>query len=271
MTRADAAFERLCELLQSARRIAVFTGAGVSTESGIPDFRSPGGIWSRYRIVQFQEFLDSADARREYWQRRFASDAVVQGARPNRGHRAIAQLVADGKAHAVITQNVDGLHQKSGIADDRIIQLHGNATYAHCLDCAARYELAPIKQAFLDRGTLPTCRRCNGLVKTATVSFGEAMPADAMRRAEAATLAADLFLVVGSSLVVYPAAGFPLLAKRNGARLVILTRDPTAQDPYADLVLNAEIGPTLGAAVGIQADPPPIALDPTLGPGTQIP
>jgi NAD-dependent deacetylase len=171
-------------------------------------------------------------------------------ARPNRGHRAVAELVRRGTAAAVITQNIDGLHQASGIPSEQVIELHGNSTYAHCLDCARRYEIAEVRTTFERDGTAPVCNECGGWVKTATISFGQAMPVEAMRRAEVETLAADLFIVAGSSLVVYPAAGFPELAKHNGATLVIINREPTGLDPVADLVLNRAIGETLGTAVG---------------------
>ena len=171
--------------------------------------------------------------------------------RDHLGHRAVAELVRRGTAPVVITQNIDGLHQTSGVADDRVIELHGNTTYAHCLECGLRHELEPIREAFVADGTLPVCRGCGGTVKTATISFGQSMPEDAMRRAHEESLACDLFLCIGSSLVVYPAAGLPIMAKRNGARLVILNRDPTELDGLADLVLNLEIGVTLAAVVGL--------------------
>jgi NAD-dependent deacetylase len=242
---------RLRDLLEASRRAVAFTGAGVSTESGIPDFRSPGGIWSRYRPVEFGDFIASEEARREYWRRKFDTQPTLQQAAPNRGHRAVAALVERATVSAVITQNIDGLHQQSGIPAERVIELHGNTTYAHCLDCGARYELAPIREAFLAEGSLPSCDACGGLVKTATISFGQAMPDEPMRRAEEESLACDLFLAIGSSLRVYPAAGFPALAKQQGARLVILNREATELDPLADLLIHEEIGPTLGAAVGI--------------------
>jgi NAD-dependent protein deacetylase/lipoamidase len=247
----DPDLARLRELLAAAHRAVVFTGAGISTESGIPDFRSPGGIWTQMAPIDFSDFLASEEARRESWRRRFAADARLREARPNRGHRAVAELVRRGTVAAIITQNIDGLHQASGIADNRVIELHGNTTYAHCLDCARRYEIEALRLAFEQDGTAPLCAECGGWVKTATVSFGQAMPAAAMRQAEQETLAADLFLVAGSSLVVYPAAGFPELAKHNGARLVIINREPTGLDRIADLVLNRAIGETLGAAIGI--------------------
>lgn len=247
----DAA-ARLREHLDGARRIVLFTGAGISTESGIPDFRSPQGIWSKASPIEFRDFVASADMRREAWRRKIEIDRDMEVAAPNRGHRAVAALVHQGRAGCVITQNIDGLHQRSGIPESRIVELHGNGTYATCLDCGLRHELAPIKEAFVADGTLPLCRNCAGLVKAATISFGQSMPERAMARAQAAALDCDLFLVLGSSLVVYPAAGFPLLAKRNGARLVILNREPTGQDDYADLALHVDIGPTLGAAVGVE-------------------
>lgn len=239
------AHERLARLLAQTRRAVVFTGAGISTESGIPDFRSPGGVWSRMTPILFQDFVADPEKRRESWTRTFSGVAGWQGAKPNAGHYAVARLVAQGKVSAVITQNVDNLHQDSGAPADKVIELHGNASYATCLDCATRHELDVLKQSFLGRGEIPMCRACGGVVKTATISFGQAMPEAAMARAQAETLACDLFLVLGSSMVVYPAAGFPRLAKRNGATLAIVNREPTEQDGYADLVLNEEIGPLM--------------------------
>lgn len=229
-----------------SRRAVVFTGAGISTESGIPDFRSPGGLWSRLRPIDFQEFLASPNARREAWRRKFALDASIGPVRPNAGHQAVARLVAAGCVSHVITQNIDGLHQASGVPAGRVIELHGNGTYAICLSCRARHELVDIRARFEADDTPPLCR-CGGIIKSATVSFGQPMPAFAMRAAEAATLACDLFVVVGSSLQVYPAAGFPELARNNGARLLIVNREPTPLDDVADLVLHAESGPTLSA------------------------
>ena len=243
--------EQLHELIGSAKRIVAFTGAGISTESGIPDFRSPGGIWTKYQPIYFDDFMSSEEMRREAWRRKFATDETMQKAEPNAGHRALAKLVERGKMTAIITQNVDGLHQRSGVPESRIIELHGNSTYATCLDCGHRYELEPIKKAFQGKGTLPVCEKCDGIVKTATISFGQAMPEIQMARAQNETMACDLFMVLGSSLVVYPAAGFPRIAKRQGARLVIVNRDPTDQDEEADLVLHAEIGPTLSRVVGV--------------------
>ena len=241
--------ERLRAWLDECSRAVVFTGAGISTESGIPDFRSPTGIWSKMTPVYFDEFLASEEARRESWRRKLVVDEDVTNAQPNQGHEAVSELVRRGTVSAVITQNIDGLHQRSGIPHEHVVELHGNSTYAACLTCATRYELPPILEAFKKDETLPVCESCGGMVKTATISFGQPMPDAAMQRAEAETLACDLFLAIGSSLVVYPAAAFPAMAKQNGARLVIVNREATGLDPMADLVLNTEIGPTLADAV----------------------
>jgi NAD-dependent deacetylase len=243
--------DELTRMIAGAANIVAFTGAGISTESGIPDFRSPGGIWTKYKPIEFSDFVRSAEARRESWRRKFATHETLQKATPNAGHRALARLVELGKASAVITQNIDGLHQASGVPDDKVIELHGNTTYAACLECRRRYELDWVREIFADGERLPECTACGGHIKTATISFGQAMPEEEMARAQAATLAADVFIALGSSLVVYPAAGFPIMAKRNGARLVIVNREPTDQDDLADLVINAEIGATMSKAVGV--------------------
>jgi NAD-dependent deacetylase len=241
----------LARMIAAARRAVAFTGAGISTESGIPDFRSPGGIWTKHKPIPFQDFLASAEARRETWRRKFATHPTIEKATPNAGHRALAKLVEQGKMTAVITQNIDGLHQASGVPGDKVIELHGNTTYAVCLDCRRRYELDWVREIFALDERLPVCTECGGPVKTATISFGQPVPELEMERARAATHDADLFIVLGSSLVVYPAAGFPLLAKRNGSRLVIINRDPTDFDALADLIIRADIGPTLSRAVGV--------------------
>jgi NAD-dependent deacetylase len=243
--------EQLREMIGSAKRIVAFTGAGISTESGIPDFRSPGGIWTRYKPIYFDDFMASEEMRRESWRRKFATDETMLKAEPNAGHRALAKLVEQGRMTAIITQNVDGLHQRSGVPDSKIIELHGNSTYASCLDCGHRHELDPIRKAFLGSGKLPFCVKCEGIVKTATISFGQAMPEIQMARAQDETMACDLFIVLGSSLVVYPAAGFPRIAKRRGARLVIVNREATDQDDDADMVIHAEIGATMSRAIGV--------------------
>jgi NAD-dependent deacetylase len=242
------AVQRLASLLAEARNAVVFTGAGISTESGIPDFRSPGGVWDKMKPIEFDAFMRSAAMRREAWRRRFATEDMFATARPNDGHNAVAELVRRGTAQCIITQNIDNLHQASGVPSEKIVELHGNTTYATCLDCANRYEIAALRNFFERDGDVPDCQ-CGGYIKAATISFGQAMPEEAMQRAAEATLNCDLFLVLGSSLVVYPAAGFPLMAKRNGAKLAILNRSPTDQDDYANLVICEGIGATLSQAL----------------------
>jgi NAD-dependent deacetylase len=246
----DIAVVELQTLVQGAKVVLPFTGAGISTECGIPDFRSPGGVWTRNRPIPFEEFLVSSEKRAEAWRRRVAMEQEFAAAKPGRGHLALANLYRAGKAPAVVTQNIDNLHQTSGISAEHVIELHGNTTYALCLACGKRYELPWVKQQFTTAGgEVPDCTDCGGLIKSATVSFGQAMPKPAMRRAEELTLACDLFLAVGSSLVVWPAAGFPRLAKRNGARLVIINREATEFDEIADLVIRDDIGTVLSPFV----------------------
>jgi NAD-dependent deacetylase len=246
----ETAVAELRTLVEAARVVLPFTGAGISTECGIPDFRSPGGVWTRNRPIPFDEFLASGEMRAEAWRRRFAMEKEFAAAKPGRGHLALASLYRAGKAPAVVTQNIDNLHQSSGIAAEHVIELHGNTTYALCLTCGRRYELPWVKQQFAaGGGAAPDCTDCGGRIKSATVSFGQAMPEAAMRRAEELTLACDVFLAVGSSLVVWPAAGFPLLAKRNGARLVIINREATEFDAIADLVIRDDIGSVLSSFI----------------------
>ena len=238
--------DQLQELVDGARVIVPFTGAGISTDCGIPDFRSPGGLWTKNRPIPFDEFLASQEMRNEAWRRRFAMDGHFSAAVPGRGHLALASFYRTGKAPAVITQNIDNLHQSSGISEEHVIELHGNNSYALCLACAKRFELSWVRQQFTDANErAPDCPDCGGHIKTATISFGQAMPERQMRSAEQLTLDCDLFLAVGSSLVVWPAAGFPLLAKRNGARLVIINREATEFDEIADLVVREDIGTVL--------------------------
>jgi NAD-dependent deacetylase len=242
----------LTDMIRAAKRVVCFTGAGISTESGIPDFRSPGGMWSRVPPIDFQDFIASEEMRREAWRRKLVTDRAMRVAEPNRGHRSVAQLVRNGVCACVITQNIDGLHQRSGVPDDQVVELHGNSTYAACLDCGLRHELDPILAAFEQNATLPLCTHCGGIVKTATISFGQKMPLQALQRAEQEALACDLFVVLGSSLVVFPAANLPRIAKANGSRLVIVNREATDQDGLADLVIHAEIGPTIGDVVDVR-------------------
>jgi NAD-dependent deacetylase len=236
----------LQELVDKSRRVVAFTGAGISTESGIPDFRSPGGLWTKNQPIEFSEFLSHKEMRDEAWRRKFAMEDSFRNAKPGRGHRALVSLLQRGKLAAVITQNIDNLHQVSGIPTGKVIELHGNGSYATCLDCGIRYELDWVKERFeKSSGSAPDCADCGGPVKSATISFGQSMPEEPMRQAEIETLAADLFIAIGSSLVVWPAAGFPLRAKRNGAKLVILNREPTDLDDIADLVIREDIGDVL--------------------------
>lgn len=244
------AVQKLRALFADASVITPFTGAGISTECGIPDFRSPGGLWTQNRPIDFQDFCASQEMRDESWRRRFAMEEKFRGARPGRGHRALAMLHRAGKAPVVITQNIDNLHQASGFAGEHVVELHGNTTYARCIGCGQAYPLDWVRRRFDDDGAAPNCTACDEPVKTATISFGQMMPDDEMQRATALSQACDLFIAIGSSLVVWPAAGFPMMAKRAGARLVIINREPTEQDDIADLVIRHDIGETLGPFVG---------------------
>ena len=239
----------LSNLLLASRRILIFSGAGISTESGIPDFRSPGGVWSKMQPIYFQDFIGSEPVRQEAWRRRFSNSDGWVGAQPNRGHHAVAELIRMGRASSIVTQNVDNLHQASGVPEDKVIELHGNSTYARCLKCQTRVELAALEVEFRNTGAIGPCQRCGGIIKTATISFGQQMPELPMRRALEETLACDLFLVLGSSLTVFPAADFPARAKLAGAKLVIVNRDPTPLDEIADLVIHDGIGDTLATAL----------------------
>ena len=242
--------EQLGDMIAAASTIVPFTGAGISTECGIPDFRSPGGLWTRNRPIAFDEFVASEEARTEAWRRRFAMESTFAQARPGRGHRALASLYKAGKIPAIITQNIDNLHQLSGFSAGDVVELHGNTTYARCIGCGRAYELAWVKQKFDSIGGAPDCTSCDEPIKTATISFGQAMPDEAMRRATELAQSCDLFLAIGSSLVVWPAAGFPLMAKNYGAKLVIINNEPTDHDDIADLVIRKDIGETLGPFVG---------------------
>ena len=235
--------------IKESNNIVIFTGAGISTESGIPDFRSPGGIWTKMQPIMFQDFLSSEESQIESWRRKFIIDEDMKIAKPNIGHKAIAKLFSKNKVSYILTQNIDNLHHDSGIPDARIIELHGNSTYAKCLNCNKRYELSYIKEFLEDKDNNyskpPKCIECNGIIKSATISFGQPMPIKEMQIAEKASIECDLFIAIGSSLKVYPAAGLPILAKKNGAKLIIINREATELDSIADKVLNKEIGVTL--------------------------
>jgi NAD-dependent deacetylase len=243
----DDHIEELAEMVQRARRAVVFSGAGVSTESGIPDFRSPGGFWTRYKPIPFSEFLASEETRLEAWRRFLMIRKAIGEARPNAGHLGVARLVERGHVARVITQNIDGLHEEAGVPRASIIEIHGNGTYAKCLSCGLRHDIDWVSEVIEATERPPACTSCGGIVKSATIAFGQAMPEQEMADARAATLAADLFIAVGSSLQVFPAAGFPVMAKQNRTPLVIINREETGLDGVADLVINAEIGKVMQA------------------------
>lgn len=234
--------QELLKYINEARLIVFFTGAGISTESGIPDFRGPKGFWKTNTPIYFQDFMASEEVRRDSWNKKFSNKDIIRKAKPNIGHRTLAQIINNKPGSHLITQNVDNLHQDAGLSESNITEIHGNATYASCLDCNARYELEPIKKAFLNNGTIPYCARCKGIIKQSTISFGQSMPVEGMRVAQEKILGCDLFITVGTSLVVYPAAGFPQLAKESGAKLIIINNEPTDYDHIADLVIHEQIG-----------------------------
>ncbi len=239
-------------LVEQARRIAGFTGAGISTESGIPDYRSPNGVWARNRTVYFDEFVSNHADRVEYWRQKAEMWPEMKAAQPNPGHLAFVELERQGKLIAMITQNVDGLHRRAGHDPGLLIELHGTMVEAVCLSCGQRCAVDECFERVHAGELAPECRACGGFLKPATVSFGQAMPEDAMRRAVAACQSCDLFLSVGSSLVVYPAAGLPQLARQAGAKLIIINRTPTPLDGIADIVIREEIGSVLPQIVGLQ-------------------
>ena len=234
--------EELNKYIEDANNIVIFTGAGISTESGIPDFRGPQGIWKTTTPIYFQDFVDSEDVRRDSWQRKFSNKDIIKKAEPNIGHIKVAEIINNHESAHLITQNVDNLHQDAGVPQSKITEIHGNATYASCLSCDLRHELEPIKKAFLNEGTIPSCKDCGGLVKQATISFGQSMPEEDMQIAQMKIVKCDLFLTIGTSLVVYPVAGFPKLAKEIGAKLIIVNNEATDYDSIADLVIHEQIG-----------------------------
>lgn len=231
----------LASLISEAEKIVFFTGAGISTESGIADFRSPGGIWSQMKPIQFQDFMADEATRREDWRRRFYFQSQFDQAQPNEGHAAIARVMNGPKGAMLITQNIDGLHQRSGIADDRIIEIHGNGTRAACLDCETPMSLQESARHIEVRDQAPRCEECGGLVKAQVISFGQPMPQDKMIASVKAAMSCDLFVVIGSSLVVRPASDLPLVAQQAGARLAIINREATPHDSIADLVIHESI------------------------------
>jgi NAD-dependent deacetylase len=242
-----AVLDQIAEMIRRSGRMAAFTGAGISTESGIPDYRGPNGVWTTGKIPHIDTIRTDDEARREFWQQRRRTYPTMLAREPNDGHRALARFERAGKLLAIITQNIDGLHQKAGNQPDRVIELHGSSHRIRCLSCGRVYDGAHI-QTRLDAGeTDPRCEVCGGALRSATVLFGEPLPKEALSMAHAVAKATDLMLVVGSSLVVNPAARLPAIAKRHGAGLVIINRTPTPLDTMADVRVAAEAGPTLRA------------------------
>ncbi|NKB53539.1 MAG: NAD-dependent deacetylase [Rhizobiaceae bacterium] len=241
--------DQLATQIDSASNIVVFTGAGISTESGIADFRSPGGIWSKIKPIQFSEFLKSEELRLEYWRRRFYFQKEFEAAPLNAGHHAVASIINSQKGLGLITQNIDGLHQRSGIMDQHIVEIHGNGVRAVCLECQSPMDLNQVEKIIDQTGASPRCIRCGGLVKSAVISFGQPMPQNKMAEAEQLVSGCDLCLVLGSSLVVQPAASLPVAAKTNGSKLVIINNQPTPLDGICDLLVQQPIGPTLQKAL----------------------
>jgi len=232
----------LKSLIDEASNIVILTGAGISTESGVPDFRSPGGLWEQFRIVEYGEYITSEEARIEDWHRRFFMADQVGQVEPNIGHTKIANWMQQQKCSCLITQNVDGLHLRGGASKDRLIEIHGNATTASCISCGEHHSMALCRTLFEATRESPKCQSCGGLVKADVVMFGEKMPARKTAQAFKVAETADLFLAIGTSLVVNPAAGLPLHAKHNKAKFAIINREPTQLDQYADCVVNDEIG-----------------------------
>ncbi len=238
---------RAGELLRNTTRAVAFTGAGISTESGISDFRSPGGVWERHRIVTYQEFISSAEARREYWVMKRELHRELGGARPNRAHLALAEMEERGKLDCLITQNIDGLHQDAGSSPEKVVELHGTNRRAACLDCRREWPIEDI-QARLEKGEeVPLCPDCDGFIKPATIMFGQSMPAVEMERAYEAAARCEVFLMVGSSLQVEPAASIPRAAHQGGAALIYVNRTSTPSDALAGTIFREPAGEVLGA------------------------
>lgn len=234
---------KVARWLSEARLAVAFTGAGISTESGIPDFRSPGGVWATNQPVYFDDFMASADARYEYWRQKAISHRDFFNSQPNAGHRVLAKWEREKRLQAVVTQNIDGLHQDAGSVN--VLELHGTARFIGCLDCGQRFDADPMIKQFESEDRVPSCPQCGGLLKHATVSFGQRLPSTVLEESIRISQTADIYLAMGSSLVVEPAASLPRLAKQQGARLVIVNRDTTPLDEIADVVINSPIGEAL--------------------------
>jgi NAD-dependent deacetylase len=239
----DELCRTVAQWLAESQNSVAFTGAGISTESGIPDFRSPGGVWATNQPVYFDDFVSSAEARHEYWRQKSIAHRDFADARPNAGHDVLARWEETGSLCAVLTQNIDGLHQLAG--SKQVLELHGTARFVGCLDCDARFEAGVMVERFLEQNRPPDCPECGGIMKHATISFGQSLSADVLQESSNMAQQAELFFAMGSSLVVHPAAGLPVLAKQSGGRLVIINRDSTPHDDLADAVINASVGETL--------------------------
>lgn len=243
------AVRELQDVIDSQDRIVVLTGAGISTESGIPDFRSPGGIWSRYKTVTIQEFLSSNDARKRYWQYKMETYRDFSRASPNSGHHALVKLERDNKLQILVTQNIDGLHQQAGNSADKVLELHGTERYVKCLTCEHRFDRDRIQERVESGEEVPICDSCGGWLKPATISFGQMLPEQVLKRAFLESEKCRAFLVIGSSLSVQPAAMLPEIAKDAGAWLGILNRDPTPLDQLADWVCHSGAGEILSQVI----------------------
>jgi NAD-dependent protein deacetylase/lipoamidase len=240
--------------LKQSRAVVFFTGAGISTESGVPDFRSPGGVWSKYQPVLFPDFLASEAARVQHWQLKKATYELFKSVKPNVGHYAIGEFEQRGQLLGLITQNIDGLHKIAGSSESRLVELHGTDRLVTCLKCAKRFAPVDVYETWHEGLPTPTCDSCGGYLKSANVSFGQSMPIEAMQRAQRWSEEAEIFIVIGSSLQVQPAATFPVIAKRAGALLAIVNRDPTPLDDLADFVHNGAIGEFFGKLRALSLD-----------------
>jgi NAD-dependent deacetylase len=243
--------DAVADMILQSKKIVVFTGAGFSTESGVPDFRSPGGVWDKFdpNELNYQNFMRSEEIREKYWRMHKMMWETIRDAQPNSGHYAVTDLYNMGKLDCVITQNTDGLHQKAGVPDELVIEVHGTMQWVDCLDCRKRYPRGHVHDKMLAGEKVPRCDSCNGILKPATIAFGQSMPEQETFEAQNRSSSCDLFLAAGSSLVVYPAAQMPVTAKRSGARLVILNLTPTPHDQYADVVISQKTGEALSQIV----------------------
>jgi NAD-dependent deacetylase len=244
--------ERLAQLIIESRKVVVFTGAGISTESGIPDFRSPGGIWSRYDPEDFsiEKFLSGPAARKTIWKMSVESGLLAE-AEPNRAHYAIAELYRLGKLDCVITQNIDNLHQKAGVPEHMVLELHGNMQWAVCLSCHKRFRMREVLERVKAGIEVPDCPECHGVLKPDAVFFGEALPQDTLQEAIRRSRDCDLLIIVGSTLLVYPAAYVPIYAKEAGVKLAIVNLGSTPLDDYAAVVIGGGAGDAMSSVMQI--------------------